>query len=234
MFRFYSGANSAPLFERQGGIWEPQAHFTGVSTDPYEIRAVQNVIDCHMRSLVAYHLYCPLPGTYSLELQWDREGRACSAIRDYEALFDDESNLIVKPELGKLAIAVKPAITPAIIGLKKGELEAWVGTVELLPYPGQYRRKGLSVCVCENGIYRPFAYNRWGIVGDFLVRRFNADGKWLNLTERQVDEIMTDLSDAEGGYLSDACPTLCPFREPFKKYGVPPSGALPEAGRWFN
>lgn len=234
MFRFHRGANSAPLFERQGGIWEPQAHFTGVSTDPYEVRAVQNVIDRHKRSMVAYHLACPLPGTYSLELQWDRDGYAGPAIREYEAMFDEECNLIVKPELGKLAIAVKPTISPVKIGVKADELEQWVGSMELIPYPGQYRRRGLSVCGCDDGIYRPLAYNRWGLVGDFLVLRLSAGGKWLNLTERQVDEIMADLSDAEGGYLSDACPTLCPFREPFKKYGVPPSGALPEEGRWFN
>jgi hypothetical protein len=149
-------------------------------------------------------------------------------------LFDEECNLIVKPELGKLAIAVKPSISPAKVGVKDGELKSWVGTEELIPYPGQYRRKGLSVCVCENGIYRPLAYNRWGLVGDFLVLRFSADGKWLNLTERQVDEIMVDLSDGEGGYLSDACPTICPFREPFKQYGIPPSGSFPKGDRWFK
>jgi len=34
MFRFQRGTKSALLFEKQGGTWEPQAHFTGVSTDP--------------------------------------------------------------------------------------------------------------------------------------------------------------------------------------------------------
>lgn len=149
-------------------------------------------------------------------------------------MFDHRCNLKVKPELGKLAVAVKPAITPALVGIRDGELEGWVGSVEVIPYPPQYRRKGLVVCGDGNGIYKPLAYNRWGIVGDFLVLRFSVDGKWLNLTERQVAEVMVDLRDAEGGYLSDDCPTLCPFREPFKRYGIPPSGALPNGDRWFG
>lgn len=56
MFRFQWRTKSALLFEKQGDTWEPQAHFTGLSTDPYELRAVQDVIDQHHHGLVAYHL----------------------------------------------------------------------------------------------------------------------------------------------------------------------------------
>jgi hypothetical protein len=234
MFRFRRETKSALLFEQHGGTWEPQAHFTGDSTDPFELRAVQDVIDRHRYGLVAYHLCCPLPGFYSLELQWDADDEAFKAIEEYQSLFNDRCKLKVKPELGMLAIAVKPALPPVLVGLRDGEWEEWVRSMELIPYPAQYRRKGLAVCGDGNGIYKPHAYNRWGIVGDFLVLRLSVDGKWLNLTERQVEEVMVDLADAEGGYLSDDCPTLCLFREPFKQHGVPPSGAVPREGRWFG
>jgi hypothetical protein len=107
--------------------------------------------------------------------------------------------------------------------------------VESAPYPRQYGpRPGLLVMMDESGVYKPSAYNRWGIVGTFLVTKVGRGGGQLSLTDREVEAVLADLADADGGYLDPASGVLNPFRGPFAVYGVPPSGAVPQAGCWFK
>lgn len=96
MFSVKQGV-TAPEFQKQGGKWEPDLHFTGSYGANAETEAIQTVIDAHLTGLVAYYLYSPLAGHYSLELQWDKteEGRktmqACR--KRYQALFTPTGKL---------------------------------------------------------------------------------------------------------------------------------------------
>jgi len=110
-----------------------------------------------------------------------------------------------------------------------------VGTpFTLAPYPRQYKRKRLVLMVNDNGIYLPLAYNRWGIVGNFIVQKKSTDGRQLSLTDKDIEQVMQDLEDREGGYLDEASGVRCPFREPFRQYGIPSTGTVPQAGKWFG
>ncbi len=87
----------APKFQEQGGEWEPDLHFTGSYGDNCETEVIQTVINDHLDNLVAYYLYSPLHGMYSLELQWadTPEGRktmmACR--KAYQSLFTPTGKL---------------------------------------------------------------------------------------------------------------------------------------------
>jgi len=74
MFRIKKGV-SAFEFQKHGGEWNPHLHFTGSYGNNAEVEAVQSIIDAHEEGLVAYYLYSPFPGLYSLELQWSPERR---------------------------------------------------------------------------------------------------------------------------------------------------------------
>jgi hypothetical protein len=102
------------------------------------------------------------------------------------------------------------------------------------PYPRQYGRNRLVLVVNDNGTYLPLPYNRWGIVGNFIVQKMSTDGKDLSLTERDVEQIKNNLEDRNGGYLDEASGVLCAFREPFLQHGIPPAGFVPVAGKWFG
>jgi hypothetical protein len=109
-----------------------------------------------------------------------------------------------------------------------------VGTpFTLAPYPRQYQRKGLVLMVNERGIYLPLAYNRWGIVGNFIVKKKSSDGKQLSMTDNDTEQAKQDLEDRDGGYLDEASGVLSEFREPFRQHGIPPAGFVPQAGKWF-
>jgi hypothetical protein len=65
----------ADEFEKHGGAWDPDLHFTGSYGDNAEVEAVQSVIDAHREGLIAHFLYSPFPGMFSLELQWSLDHR---------------------------------------------------------------------------------------------------------------------------------------------------------------
>jgi hypothetical protein len=92
----------------------------------------------------------------------------------------------------------------------------------------------LTVIKGDNGIFKPTAYNRWGVVGGFVVTKFSVDGDHLSLTDKDAIQVMSDLAQEGDGYLNPDCGVLNCFREPFKKHGIPPSGAVPMAGRWLE
>lgn len=113
------------------------------------------------------------------------------------------------------------------------DIRAAIGSmVEFAPYPTQLKKPQLTVCMAENGVYMPLAYNRWGIVGTFCIVKQNRRGDFLSMTEKEAEAVLHDLLGSHG-YLDPACLTLNVFREPFAKYGEPPMGAVPKAGKWF-
>lgn len=65
-------APTAQEWERENE-WDPQVHLTGqIKAD----KRLQNLIDKHEQNILAHHLYSPLPGSYSLELQFKDERTA--------------------------------------------------------------------------------------------------------------------------------------------------------------
>jgi hypothetical protein len=105
------------------------------------------------------------------------------------------------------------------------------GTVDLNPYPRQYGRPGLWVLVHDTGLLIGLPYNRWGLVGTFVVV---GDQDLRGLTDDEVEGVLRDLRDVDGGYLDEACGIGNALREPFQKYGIPPAGWAPPAGAWFK
>ena len=65
----------------QDNEWDPQVHLTG-STDDGEITAFQNLIDKNSDRILAHHLYSPLPGAYSLEIQFSDERTADEFLKE--------------------------------------------------------------------------------------------------------------------------------------------------------
>jgi hypothetical protein len=66
-------APTAREWERElNNEWDPQVHLTGQIAD----KRLQNLIDKHEQNILAHHLYSPLPGSYSLELQFKDEKTA--------------------------------------------------------------------------------------------------------------------------------------------------------------
>lgn len=107
------------------------------------------------------------------------------------------------------------------------------GRLERIPYPTQLNKPNLVVWLDECGAYKPLPYNRWGIVGDFAIVKMSRDGRFMPMNDAEVEEVLYDLRDSKG-YLDPNCKVITPFREPFKKFGEPPQGAVPKAGRWFS
>jgi hypothetical protein len=107
------------------------------------------------------------------------------------------------------------------------------GYVEHIPYPTQLKRPGLVVFADENGIRKPLPYNRWGLVGIFVIVKMSRDGRFIPMSDSEMEAVIYDLRDSSG-YLDPQCEVESPFREPFAKYGVPPQGYIPEAGCWFR
>ena len=63
-------APTAPEWERDNE-WDPQVHLTGIFKEAGQ--RLQNLIDKYSQVILAHYLYSPLPGTYSLELQFKDE-----------------------------------------------------------------------------------------------------------------------------------------------------------------
>jgi hypothetical protein len=114
--------------------------------------------------------------------------------------------------------------------------EAIGGSVEIVPYPKQFGRSRIFVCMNERGMYQPLPYGGWGIVGAFAVVKIAKDGRFLSLTEKEADGIGKELMNRSGmtGYLHPDSGLVTAFHEPFQKYGVPPLGHVPSAGCWFD
>lgn len=91
-----------------------------------------------------------------------------------------------------------------------------------------------SPVVSDHGILNGSPYNRWGILGGFVVTRFSSNGSYLSLTDKQIQQVLSDLGDADDGYLNPACNVLNSFREPFAIHGIPASGWMPSDGKWFG
>jgi len=107
------------------------------------------------------------------------------------------------------------------------------GPLQRIPYPTQLNKPNLVVWLDECGAYKPLPYNRWGIVGDFAIVKMSRDGRFMPMSDAEVEEVLYDLRDSNG-YLAPECQVTVPFREPFKKFGEPPQGDVPKAGRWFS
>jgi hypothetical protein len=107
------------------------------------------------------------------------------------------------------------------------------GVLEQMPYPSQLNRPKLAVLVDGNGVFRPQPYNRWGVVGNFVIVKHSRDGRFLGMSDSECEKVIYDLRDSRG-YLDPECKTLNPFREVFERYGEPPRGFVPAAGRWFR
>ena len=61
---------------------------------PLEVVAIQDLLDRYQPDIAAYYLYSPLPGAYSLELQFmERGDRYKQCRQEYQALWDDDGNL---------------------------------------------------------------------------------------------------------------------------------------------
>ena len=108
-------------------------------------------------------------------------------------------------------------------------------TIERCRYPQQYgRTHTLRLLLDDNGIYRPTAYNCWGIVGPFVIYRVSRDGRHLSMSQSLVREVLEDLTDVNGGLLDPKSNIICPFVEPFARCGIPPAGWVPPTGKWFG
>jgi hypothetical protein len=138
-------------------------------------------------------------------------------------------------------ILVRPGVSRPEVVSVEGEdvidyLAAIIGSpVEMAPYPRQYGpRQGLLLLLDEEGVYRPSAYNRWGVVGPFIVTKEDRRGRQVSLTDEDIQAVLADLADGDGGYLDPASSVENPFREAFARHGIPPSGSVPQAGCWFR
>ena len=119
--------------------------------------------------------------------------------------------------------------------LKYGEsdFEELVASPEVVPYPTQLNRPKLAVVMDGDGIYKPLAYNRWGLVGNFVIVKMDVNGRCLSMTDEECEAVADDLLNTNG-YLDPACKICNAFREPFATHGEPPMGYVPEAGAWFK
>ncbi len=247
---FHSRNSTLPDdFEEAGNKWNPQLHFTGSLEDVAEVRFIESLLDKYEKHIVAHFIYSPWIGTYSVELQFgmsDQQRKALKECRqEYHAAFTRSGKLkrnvaeqFVTNSGDFKLIAVRPALPPEVMSIDPVQYERIVedivqGTWELTHYPAQYGLP-LTMIVNENGIYSSFAYNRWGILGGFVVTRRSDSGSRLSLTDKQVEAVLEHLKDTEGGHLDPACGVNNAFREPFAIHGVPPSGWVPPTGKWFR
>lgn len=132
------------------------------------------------------------------------------------------------------AVLVEPHSVRSLIGPTRDSvseaIRAAISSLSGMPYPPQYGRNGLLVLADDRGLYKPLPYNRWGVVCTFaVVARHNHP-----LTQKQVEGVLEDLEDREGGYLDEASGVLNALREPFQQHGIPPAGAVPNGDAWFR
>ncbi len=245
-FRF---PNPSSKDARSYDLWKPDVHLTGGLGDPLEVRFIESLMDQFGDSVVAHQIYSPYLGTYSVEMQFgesdnDRQMmRAC--LEEYRAAFDQDG-ILKKAVAVRFAmngpfklIVVRPAMEPELVGIEAKDFDNTVNKIldcrhwEYVRYP-DHLKLPLTILINEYGALTPTAYNRWGIVGGFVVTRITASGSKLSLTDKQIKTVMNDLSDTADGLLNPASMVECPFSEPFAIHGIPPSGWIPPAGRWFG
>ena len=89
-------ALSASQFMAKGNRWEPDLHFTGTQ-DPMELRLIEELLSKYGHGVVAYFIYAPFPGTYSVELQFgssDEDQKALAACRtEFHGSFDRQGKI---------------------------------------------------------------------------------------------------------------------------------------------
>lgn len=146
-----------------------------------------------------------------------------------EYVFDSDSK---KHKTGVLVRADKPNPLKMRYG-SDSSFDDLVDSPEFVPYPTQLNRPKLTVMVDGDGIYKPLAYNRWGLVGNFLIVKRDSNGRCLSMTDEECDAVAADLASTRG-YLDPTCRVLNAFREPFATHGEPPRGYVPETGAWFK
>ena len=183
MFRFRRGAKDAALFERGGGTPGTRRPTSTARLDPYEIRAVQDVIDRHRTDPSGLSPLLPVcPGHLLPRTPVGAEttpGGQSGSTRHFRRPI---ARLKVRPELEGLTSPSNPPMPPALVGVRENERKKWLGSMGGSSLPGEYPGKDLAVPVGRRHL-STLAYNRWGIVGDFLVFRLSVVGNWLNLTE---------------------------------------------------
>ena len=89
-FKMPSHAKTADAFQRAGGRWKPNQHYTGATADTNHIKAVQALIDKYATAIEAYHLYEPFPAMYSLEMQFSDKESLIRCSDEYQLLFPQE------------------------------------------------------------------------------------------------------------------------------------------------
>jgi hypothetical protein len=96
-FLFPAQAIFAPVWQRKGSEWSPDAHLTGPTDRPEEFRFINALLRKYAVYIVAFYDARPLPKLYSVELQFadDKEGReqARSFVREYESGFNANGRL---------------------------------------------------------------------------------------------------------------------------------------------
>lgn len=107
------------------------------------------------------------------------------------------------------------------------------GHTETIPYPTQLKRPILFIYVRDNAINLGLPYNRWGLLGNFCIVKLSRNHRFLTISDAELKAIIFDIRDSKG-YLDPDCLTLNAFREPFAKYGEPPTGYEPKDRKWFR
>jgi hypothetical protein len=82
-----AASKEAPVFVRRGGNWEPEVHFTGTVGEVEHLGLIASLIAVHRGAIVAYFLYLPFPGTFSLELQFGDEEATRACLTEYRSAF---------------------------------------------------------------------------------------------------------------------------------------------------
>jgi hypothetical protein len=168
-----------------------------------------------------------------------------ACLGEYHAAFDSKGRLkksvarVVSPRTGPFQlVSIRPAMTPEALAIQSREIDQVVTDIvgsswEIIPYPAHLKLP-LAVVVDEAGVLKGSAYNRWGLVGSFVVTKITCNGSFRSLTAKQVSQVLTDLRSSNDGYLNPDSNVMNPFQEPFAIHGIPPSGWVPPAGQWFE
>lgn len=142
-----------------------------------------------------------------------------------------------------VVIVVEPAKAPKVVRSNSANADRMDGLLldalgqmmmERQPYPTQLKGHGKYLIYFDEDALSKLnvPYNRWGILGTFAIVRVGQTGRFLSFSESDVEQIFLDLQ-ASKGYLDPRNLVQNAFREPFARYGEPPSGTIPPQGRWF-
>ncbi|MCW0236343.1 MAG: hypothetical protein OJJ21_22285 [Ferrovibrio sp.] len=83
---------TAPEWEKKGKTWDPSLHFTAALSDKKYVSEVNQVLAAHGDKVAAFFLYEPLPGGFSLELQFATPEAAKEARTMWYAFDQDNDN----------------------------------------------------------------------------------------------------------------------------------------------